>query len=303
MRLRAIWWVGLASVTGIIAFFWPLIVAPESGLAHASDAPFFFALILPLLLAAVLAELSEGRLDSKSVAMLGVLSALGAVARPLGAGTAGIELVFFLLILGGRVFGPTFGFVLGSTTLFASALLTAGVGPWLPFQMMAASWVGAGAGLLPPARGRREIALLAVYGVVSALAFGFIMNLSFWPFTLGPGTELSMDASLGIADNLRRFAAFHLVTSLGWDTGRAITNVVTLAVLGPGVLIALRRAARRAHFGAKPIPDTSVIRAPASEGQVRSDAGEGEQGSPTAASPDDAGGAASEPAWRISPNS
>lgn len=81
--------------------------------------------------------------------MLGVLSALGALSRPLGAGTAGIEFVFIPLILGGRVFGPTFGFLLGSTTLLTSSLLTGGVGPWLPFQMMAASFVGMGAGLLP----------------------------------------------------------------------------------------------------------------------------------------------------------
>ena len=60
-----------------------------------------------------------------------------------------MELVFFLLILAGRVFGPGFGFALGCTSLFASALLTAGVGPWLPFQMMVSAWVGMGAGLLP----------------------------------------------------------------------------------------------------------------------------------------------------------
>ena len=76
-------------------------------------------------------------------------SAIGAALRPLGAGTAGIETVFFLLVLGGRVLGPGFGFVLGCTTLFASALLTGGVGPWLPFQMFGRAWVGLGAGLLP----------------------------------------------------------------------------------------------------------------------------------------------------------
>ena len=81
--------------------------------------------------------------------MLGVLTAIGAALRPLGAGVAGIETVFFLLVLAGRVYGPGFGFVLGTTTMFASALLTGGVGPWLPFQMLASGWVGLGAGLLP----------------------------------------------------------------------------------------------------------------------------------------------------------
>ena len=98
-----------------------------------------FMLILPLVVAVVLAELAAGRMDAKVLAMLGVLSAVNAVLRPLGAGTAGIELVFFLLVLAGRVFGPGFGFTLGTISLFASALLTAGVGPWLPFQMLASA--------------------------------------------------------------------------------------------------------------------------------------------------------------------
>ena len=52
-------------------------------------------------------------MDAKVLAMLGVLTAINAVMRGLSAGMAGIELVFFLLILGGRVFGAGFGFVLG----------------------------------------------------------------------------------------------------------------------------------------------------------------------------------------------
>src|SRR5690606_33912598 len=102
-----------------------------------------------------------------ALAMLGVLAALGAGLRPLGGGAGGLETVFFLLVLAGRVYGPGFGFVLGATTLFASALITGGIGPWLPFQMLASSWIGMGAGLLPKrVRGRSEIAMLVVYGVL-----------------------------------------------------------------------------------------------------------------------------------------
>ena len=53
------------------------------------------------------------------------------------------------MVLSGRVLGPGFGFVLGSVTMFASALLTGGVGPWMPFQMLAMGWFAMGAGLLP----------------------------------------------------------------------------------------------------------------------------------------------------------
>ena len=61
----------------------------------------------------------EDGLDVRALAMLGLLAAVGAVLRPLSAGTAGIETVLVLLVLGGRVFGAGFGFLLGSTTLFA----------------------------------------------------------------------------------------------------------------------------------------------------------------------------------------
>jgi energy-coupling factor transport system substrate-specific component len=217
------------------------------------EPPFVFLALLPVLVAVVLAEFTEGGMDAKVLAMLGVLSAINAVLRGLSAGTAGIELVFFLLILGGRVFGAGFGFTLGCTSLFASALLTAGVGPWLPFQMLGAAWVGLGAGLLPRrVTGKAEIALLAAYGVVAAYGYGLLMNMSSWPFTLGievPGHSGSLSFVPGdpIAANLHRFLVYTLLTSTGsFDTGRAITNAVAVVVLGPAVLTTMRRAARRA---------------------------------------------------------
>jgi energy-coupling factor transport system substrate-specific component len=202
----------------------------------------------------MVAELSQGGLDTRVLAVLGVLSAVTAILRGVSAGTGGVELVFFLLILAGRVFGPGFGFVLGVTSLFASALMTAGVGPWLPFQMLVSAWVGMGAGLLPRrVGGRWEIAMLAAYGVVAAYGYGLLMNLSGWPFLLGisvPGheqTALSFDPHAALLENLTRFGAYTLITSTGsFDTGRAVTNAVAIVVVGPAVLATLRRAARRA---------------------------------------------------------
>ena len=253
----------LASFAGAIAFGWPLLQVPNQDVGHATDAPLVFLLLLPILLIVILAEIAGGGIDAKALAMLGVLSAIGAALRPLGAGTAGIETSFFLLILAGRVFGPGFGFVLGSTTLFASALLTGGVGPWLPFQMLAASWVGLGAGLLPPMRGRSEIVLLAVYAAVAAMAFGLLMNLWFWPFVLGDDTAISYLPGAPILENLHRLLLYSLATSMGWDVMRAITNVVLIALLGPAVLAVLRRAARRAAFDRIPVASSRPEAAPA----------------------------------------
>jgi energy-coupling factor transport system substrate-specific component len=257
LRLRSAAVLTLASVAGLLMFLWPLLVK-----VHVDEPtlqpPFIFLALLPVVLVVCLAEFTEGGMDAKVLAMLGVLTAINAVMRGLSAGMAGIELVFFLLILGGRVFGAGFGFVLGCTSLFASALLTAGVGPWLPYQMLASAWVGMGAGLLPrrlfgrAVTGRWEIGMLVVYGIVAAYGFGLVMNMSSWPFALGievPGHSggLSFVAGAPLADNLHRFGVYTLLTSTGsWDTGRAITNTLALVVLGPAVLTTLRRAVRRA---------------------------------------------------------
>jgi energy-coupling factor transport system substrate-specific component len=243
----------LASMAGLMMFCWPLLLHVE----HPTDRvqpPFLFLALLPVLIAVVLAEMSEGGMDAKVLAMLGVLTAINAVMRGLSAGTGGIELVFFLLILAGRVFGPGFGFALGCTSLFASALLTGGVGPWLPYQMLASAWVGLGAGLLPRRlRGRAEIAVLVVYGVAAAYLFGLLMNLSSWPFLLGVEVaghagSLSFVPGDPVLANLHRFGIYTLLTSTGsFDTGRAVTNAIAIVALGPAVLTTLRRAARRAR--------------------------------------------------------
>ncbi|MFC7467866.1 hypothetical protein ACFQVA_10255 [Actinomadura keratinilytica] len=67
----------LVSAVGVAAFGWPLLAAPDSGLAHAQDAPWLFAALLPLLLAVVVATLSDNGVDSKAIAMIGVLAAAG----------------------------------------------------------------------------------------------------------------------------------------------------------------------------------------------------------------------------------
>jgi energy-coupling factor transport system substrate-specific component len=209
-----------------------------------------FGALLVLVLAIVFSEIADGGIDAKAIAMLGVLSALGAALRPLGAGTAGIETVLFILVIAGRVFGPGFGFILGCTTLFASALLTSGVGPWMPYQMFGCAWVGLFAGLLPPATGRREVLMLAFYGAFAGYFFGFMLNLSFWPFAVDPSSTIAYLPGASFATNFQRYLIFDGTTSLGWDTGRAITDVLAILLVGPAMLATFRRAARRAAFEA-----------------------------------------------------
>ncbi|MFG2328366.1 ECF transporter S component [Streptomyces sp. NPDC048604] len=247
--------IALISALGLMAFGWPLLADADSAVTdHAADAPWLFGALLPLLVAVVVATVSESGMDAKAVAMLGVLAAVGAALRPLGAGTAGLEPMFFLMVLSGRVLGPGFGFVLGSVTMFASALLTGGVGPWMPFQMLSMAWFAMGAGLLPAGprlRGRAELLLLAAYGFLASFAYGAIMNLQGWPIVTGVGSGASFEPGAPVHENLLRFAVYYVTTSLGWDLGRATLTAVLTLTVGGALLKALRRATRRANFEAQ----------------------------------------------------
>ena len=237
-----------ANVLGVVAFFWPFILPAAVGnsTAHEVDAPFIAAGLLICLGTLLFVELGRGGLGAKQVALIGVLGA-AMVALRLPGFIGGFSAMFIVVFLAGNAFGPAFGFVLGATGTFASGLFVGGLGPWLPFQMVAIGWIGAGAGSLRMFRrsgwGPR-VGLLAVYGFVAAFAFGAIMNLWFWPFGAGD-SALGWSAEAGAAGNLGRYARFYLLTSFGWDVFGAIGNAVGIVVLGRPLLGALDRAARR----------------------------------------------------------
>ena len=138
------------------------------------------------------------------------------------------------MVLAGRVFGAGFGFALGCTSLFTSALLTGGVGPWLPYQMFGCAWIGMLAGLLPPLRGKAELAMLAAYGAGAGYLFGFLLNLSFWPFSVDPGSSIAYRPGLPFIAQFHRYLIFDASTSLGWDTGRAITTALAILIVEIG---------------------------------------------------------------------
>jgi energy-coupling factor transport system substrate-specific component len=245
------WIIVLASLVGVAAFVYPFFVGVgEADLAgfeaHAIDAP----LVTLLCLLAILSGMEGEGLGSKQVALLGILSAIGALLRFVP-GPSGFSALFFLPILGGYVVGPVFGFLLGTLTLFISALVTSGVGPWLPYQMLCTGWVGMLAGWLPDLRRWRwgEVALLSVYSVVLGLVFGSIMNLWFWPF-LGTGMDSALlwEPGLPLLETIQRYGRYYLTTSLVWDLARGIGNLVLILVLGRSVLRLLRRFTKRFAF-------------------------------------------------------
>jgi energy-coupling factor transport system substrate-specific component len=238
------WLFVVANLVGIFVFAWPFIV-PE--VASHIDAPWILGVLVVCLSGLLFAELDRAGLGPKTVALIAVLGAV-MVALRLPGYIAGFSAMFIVVLVAGNSFGPGFGFLLGAVGTFASALFVGGLGPWLPFQMVAVGWVGAGAGMVPrPSRWALRIAILAAYGFVAAFMFGAVINLYFWPFVAG-SSRIGWDAGAGSLVNLRHYAAFYAVTSLGWDVIGAIGNAGLVVLLGRPLLGAFDRAARRMNL-------------------------------------------------------
>ncbi|GAB4401862.1 MAG: ECF transporter S component [Anaerolineales bacterium] len=242
-------WAGTALLTtsalfGLGLFFYPFFVPAQSS-TRLLEMPLSLTVLLLLCLLILLYEAQSAASDPRLTALLGMLVAINAALRfaeNLIPGPGGFSPIFFLIVLVGYVFGARLGFLMGALTLLVSALITGGVGPWLPGQMFAAGWVGLSAAALRPVgvrlSPRAEVWLLAMFGALWGFAFGALMNLWTFPFIAAP---LQTAAATSMVDLVRRYAAYYLLTSLTWDFWRALGNLALTLALGAATLKALRR--------------------------------------------------------------
>ena len=268
----------LTSILGVAVFVSPFLTTlsgsvsggSNSSISYNTSSPVFLALLGGLSLIALLLEMRDVAKDAKFVALLGVLVALNAglsfleTAIP---GPGGFSPVFFLIITSGYVFGGRFGFLMGVLTIFVGALISGGVGPWLPYKMLTSGWVGLSAPFArlwveriqaPELRHRIELISLALFGVVWGLLYGVIMNLWFWPFATGPQSQ-HWQSGIGVLINLQRYSVFYVATSLIWDFARAAGTAFLLLLLGTPTLRALRRFQRRFEFQYIPAHEPSTV--------------------------------------------
>lgn len=246
-RTRVLAAYALASVVGAAAFVYPFWLPDGTLSTRSTDAPLLAGVVGALAIGAVMAEIRAHTMTGADVAVLGMLSAMAGLMRliDLPGGGSGI---FLLVILGAVAFGPRRGFLLGLFSMALSAVVTGGVGPWLPFQMLVLAWVGAALGLLgrvtrrlPP---NAELALVVVAAWASAFLYGVLINLWSWPLTPGEG-DLQWHPGLDAGETLRRYWSFYVATSSAWDAAGAFANAVAVAVLGRPILATLRRFAAR----------------------------------------------------------
>jgi len=235
------------TAAGLVLFLAPLFL----GSRFPQPVLLFSALVAVSAVVSVAVALQTHRLSTRLLAILAALVAIDATLRlVIVIGLLGFSPIFFLVIAGGFVMGPSFGFASGALTLLLSAVLTAGLGPWLPYQMLAAGWVGMGAGYAGRMSGRlptrKAIAVLSLYGFAAGFGYGILLDLWEWPLLVAAGSSpLSWAPGLGLVPLLRRFGGFYLATSLVYDAFRAAGNLLLIAVLGSAVIAALERFRRR----------------------------------------------------------
>ncbi len=227
---------------GLVLFLAPLFL----GSRFPQPVLLFSALIAVSALVALAVALQTHRLSTRLLAILAALVAIDATLRlVIVIGLLGFSPIFFLVIAGGFVMGPSFGFASGALTLLLSAVLTAGLGPWLPYQMLAAGWVGMGAGYVGRITGRKA-SRKTIRASAAGFAFGILLDLWEWPLLVAAGSSpLSWMPGIGLMPLARRFGAFYLATSLVYDSFRAVGNLLLIAVLGSAVIAALERFRRR----------------------------------------------------------
>jgi energy-coupling factor transport system substrate-specific component len=244
---------------GLALFLWPFLGA---GLPSATPA---LAIGLGAIAGLLCLELGTRRMDSRQFALLAALSAGDAALRAaLVTGIGGFSPIFLLVLCAGYALGPTFGFLVGASSLLVSALITGGMGPWVPYQLFAVGWVGMAAGVAGMLRrGCRptwvDVSILAVIGAVAGFGFGAVMDV--WNWTFYPSLpQLGWSATLPPLTGLGHFARYYAVTSAGYDAFRAVGNALMVAVFGLPVLAGLRRLSRRfqIHWPAGGSSDPSV---------------------------------------------
>ena len=246
--------IAVVSIAGLLLFVWPFL-----GLGAAPVAP-AMSVTVAAVVGLVLMEAGTRRLDSGRLALLASLAAIDAALRlAMVNGVAGFSPIFFLVLAAGYEFGPSYGFLVGSFSLLVSAVVTGGVGPWLPYETFAVGWVGLSSGVagsavrrFRPGRkswlpSRLDIGVLIGVAVVTGFAYGALTDVYGWTAFFRNADNIGWVPGLSPGETLARFGRYYVLTSLAWDSFRAAGDALAVLAFGTPVLMALGRL--RARLG------------------------------------------------------
>lgn len=245
--------VGAVSLVGVLLFLWPFL---GSGLPPSTPA---WTLTIACVAGLFLVEAGTRQLDSRAVALLAAIAAIDTALRlAVIEGIGGFSPIFFLVLCSGYVFGTSFGFLAGALSMLVSALAGGGVGPWVPYQIFAVGWVGVAAGLAghwraPVTPRWRDVFVLAAVGAAMGYAVGGLLDITDWVPVYRGNPTLGWEPGMDPATSLLHFGRFYLLTSLAYDTFRAVGNALMVLAFGMPVLGALGRLRARLTFDVLPL--------------------------------------------------
>jgi energy-coupling factor transport system substrate-specific component len=239
--------VAAVSAAGFVLFAWPFF---GTGLPPATPA---WALALACVAGLLIVEMGTRQLDTRVIALLAAIAAIDSALRlAVIVGIGGFNPIYFLILCSGYVFGASFGFMAGALSILVSALLSGGVGPWVPYQVFAMGWVGVAAGVAGRWRGSTpglgDVVVLAAVGGVMGYVFGALLDVTVWIPAFDGNPTLGWQPGLGTQAALAHYARFYMLTSFAYDSFRAAGNVVMVLALGAPVLAALTRFRARLTF-------------------------------------------------------
>jgi energy-coupling factor transport system substrate-specific component len=239
--------VGLVSLAGVVLFTWPFF-----GTALSAGTP-AWALMLTCVASLLLVETGTRQLDSRALALLAAIAAIDSALRlAVIVGIGGFNPIYFLVLCAGYTFGTSFGFMAGALSILVSAIISGGIGPWVPYQVFALGWVGVAAGVAgqwrSPSPGFRDVLILAAVGGLMGYVFGALMDVTDWVPGFRGNPTLGWQPGMTPATALLHFWRFYALTSFAYDSFRAAGNVVMVLALGAPVLAALTRFRARLTF-------------------------------------------------------
>jgi energy-coupling factor transport system substrate-specific component len=247
--------IAVVSLVGLALFAWPFA---GSDLPASTSA---WTLTLAAFAGLFVVEAGTRQLDARGIALLAAIAAIDSALRlAVIEGIGGFSPIYFLVLCAGYVFGPSYGFLAGALSILVSAVAGGGVGPWVPFQVFAVGWVGAVAGVAGHWRaqlpGRRDVIVLAAVGALMGWVVGALLDIQDWVPVYRGNPTLGWEPGMDAATALTHFTRFYLLTSLAYDTFRAVGNVLMVLALGAPVLAALARLKARLTFEVVPLVET-----------------------------------------------
>lgn len=149
------------------------------------------ALILLISFIYIFVSYDRRSISVKEISLIATLSALAGVSRVPFAAIPGVQPTTFLVMISGYVFGPGFGFLVGSIAALSSNFFL-GQGPWTPWQMLAWGLVGFSSGIIQRINKKPSRLFFSIFTFFWGFLFGYIMNIWHWLAFVYPLTFKSL---------------------------------------------------------------------------------------------------------------